>query len=116
MPPGTTGATQACLPWRDAPVSSQSLRQRRAAVLLDDGGIGRVDATVGVHVGAEIGTRDGQADLRFNLAYIGGVNDAVPVRVAQEHTHRHGHIVCRGAIDRKSTRLNSSHGYISYAV
>src|SRR5687768_17848073 len=24
--------------------------------------------------------------------------------------------VCREAVDRKSTRLNSSHGYISYAV
>src|SRR2546422_3018641 len=30
----------------------------------------------------------------------------------------HGVRVCRGApqVDRKSTRLNSSHGYISYAV
>src|SRR5687768_17950238 len=24
--------------------------------------------------------------------------------------------ICRDAVDRKSTRLNSSHGYISYAV
>src|SRR2546429_2374205 len=32
-------------------------------------------------------------------------------RVATAHLHRP-----TGAVDRKSTRLNSSHGYISYAV
>src|SRR2546429_7267014 len=32
-----------------------------------------------------------------------------------DHDERHDHLVLREA-DRKSTRLNSSHGYISYAV
>src|SRR2546422_6874267 len=37
------------------------------------------------------------------------VDDTAPVPLAREHDPR---IV----VDRKSTRLNSSHGYISYAV
>src|SRR2546422_7946281 len=32
------------------------------------------------------------------------------------HGQRRGHPAVAGARDRKSTRLNSSHGYISYAV
>src|SRR2546429_1338555 len=41
---------------------------------------------------------------------IGAVN---PARVAPEEET---HAVCSAHLDRKSTRLNSSHGYISYAV
>src|SRR2546429_5108888 len=37
-------------------------------------------------------------------------NGARPVRPARERGR------AEGAVDRKSTRLNSSHGYISYAV
>src|SRR2546422_5327768 len=38
---------------------------------------------------------------------------ATRAHLAQSRSHR---IPARGAADRKSTRLNSSHGYISYAV
>src|SRR2546422_7408017 len=37
-----------------------------------------------------------------------------PLLVTLAHAHHDPHRVAR--IDRKSTRLNSSHGYISYAV
>src|SRR2546422_6134792 len=40
------------------------------------------------------------------------VRDALPLRVVEERRGRHVERVR----DRKSTRLNSSHGYISYAV
>src|SRR2546422_6101573 len=33
-----------------------------------------------------------------------------------DHATAHGNVVVEVAGDRKSTRLNSSHGYISYAV
>src|SRR2546429_8702122 len=43
---------------------------------------------------------------------------AVPLRVQPPQPGQvHGLVIgMRGGIDRKSTRLNSSHGYISYAV
>src|SRR4051795_942629 len=43
---------------------------------------------------------------------------ALPIR-SEEHTSElqsHSHIVCRLLLDQKSTRLNSSHTLISYAV
>src|SRR2546429_77853 len=47
------------------------------------------------------------------------VNTILPTDVCVlVHRNAHGHDVLRivAEIDRKSTRLNSSHGYISYAV
>src|SRR2546429_6490021 len=38
------------------------------------------------------------------------------VMVASDGISPHGHPRLAGTQDRKSTRLNSSHGYISYAV
>src|SRR2546427_12607031 len=50
------------------------------------------------------GTR--QIDARDRLLIPGLIN---------AHTHSHG-ALARGIVDRKSTRLNSSHSQISYAV
>src|SRR5258707_11854829 len=44
-----------------------------------------------------------------------GDGDLCPARVL-ESARRHGFLHRRGAEDRKSTRLNSSHANISYAV
>src|SRR2546429_8436481 len=52
----------------------------------------------------------------------GRLPDALARRIAQLEAARHGHArvevveVVEDLLDRKSTRLNSSHGYISYAV
>src|SRR2546429_7174905 len=43
------------------------------------------------------------------------VGKAQPPANLFRHAHAHVHVVIK-AEDRKSTRLNSSHGYISYAV
>src|SRR2546422_3688610 len=43
---------------------------------------------------------------------LGGLVEVGHGRRRRQHPGRHG----RRGIDRKSTRLNSSHGYISYAV
>src|SRR5256884_2094249 len=48
---------------------------------------------------------------------LGVVNIAlVPVDVVQHMSARHEQVQRPIVVDRKSTRLNSSHGYISYAV
>src|SRR5687768_18150634 len=39
-----------------------------------------------------------------------------PVRVFIADPAEHSHRLIASGVDRKSTRLNSSHGYISYAV
>src|SRR5687768_13979990 len=61
-----------------------------------------------LHFFAQLGRRrNGNDDLTFLFRR---VDNLVPFRRAKKE----GKIVI--AIDRKSTRLNSSHGYISYAV
>src|SRR5687768_18426287 len=64
--------------------------------------------TLSLHDALPISLRAGRARLRADLQGLGRV---------QLCARRHGAV--RGAVgrpDRKSTRLNSSHGYISYAV
>src|SRR5687768_17727708 len=56
--------------------------------------------------------------------YTLSLHDALPIFIEHwslyaSNDHRHGTLrrpLCSGRRDRKSTRLNSSHGYISYAV
>src|SRR5207245_4912877 len=61
-------------------------------------------------------------DLADGVGHLGRVHDgAVHDRVRSERFHPEAHqlIACLGGFelqDRKSTRLNSSHGSISYAV
>src|SRR2546429_6250784 len=47
------------------------------------------------------------------LLEIHAIRQHVPLELSQQNTHSQGPPARR---DRKSTRLNSSHGYISYAV
>src|SRR5687768_18199275 len=60
-------------------------------------------------------------DTATTEIYTLSLHDALPIYALHTRTHTvHGHAVgplllCVG-LDRKSTRLNSSHGYISYAV
>src|SRR2546429_3074013 len=64
---------------------------------------GRLSDDVGVHEGFEaIGPKRGSGGHLYNWAFDGGRSARTPARVSKR--------------DRKSTRLNSSHGYISYAV
>src|SRR2546422_6908605 len=51
----------------------------------------------------EIGVADSVAGVRVGIG-------------ARQRRQRHGRVLAPVALDRKSTRLNSSHGYISYAV
>src|SRR2546422_5876726 len=51
--------------------------------------------------------RRGDLDRAGGMEYLGGLIDVVPTAANVEY---------HAKIDRKSTRLNSSHGYISYAV
>src|SRR5205809_4026612 len=67
-------------------------------------------AAVGVRDGGERGAGDGDVDARDRLARRGRghlAGDLALLRRCASHTDQR---------DRKSTRLNSSHGYISYAV
>src|SRR2546429_7332499 len=55
--------------------------------------------------------------LEVLVAMKSGVDDRDPAVGAFEHPEHHRDVHAPRAIrDRKSTRLNSSHGYISYAV
>src|SRR2546422_6429191 len=58
----------------------------------------------------------GRRELEDALAASLGVTNVLWLGngIAGDDTHGHVDDVCR--LDRKSTRLNSSHGYISYAV
>src|SRR5207245_11574239 len=68
----------------------------------------------------EIRHLDGFLDLGFRRTGATGAvgNRRHAVRMSLERVHDHGHqmLVLGGNGDRKSTRLNSSHGSISYAV
>src|SRR5687768_18345272 len=58
--------------------------------------------------------RSGHRGLGVGLARVDPAGDAGDVSVALGHWSSFGR--WRDGTDRKSTRLNSSHGYISYAV
>src|SRR2546429_9005384 len=62
-------------------------------------------------------------DTATTEIYTLSLHDALPICLHGHPLHRDGGSQCRpglqggaGRADRKSTRLNSSHGYISYAV
>src|SRR2546429_3137891 len=63
-------------------------------------------------------------DTATTEIYTLSLHDALPIfdlrtqKMLWEYTHKNGPVstACCGPKDRKSTRLNSSHGYISYAV
>src|SRR2546422_8583296 len=83
--------------------------------------VAAVDQAVPARDGREErGRRDGQRRSRRR----GGRGDALGLRAAESEVQRHvarlrtppGQGAVPRAADRKSTRLNSSHGYISYAV
>src|SRR5262249_39686094 len=61
-----------------------SRRKGRAAVGLNDRAISGIDSTVGVHISAEICGRDRLAKLRFGLADVGGINNAVAIRITDQ--------------------------------
>src|SRR5690606_42110566 len=73
--------------------------------VLVEGAAGEVDG---------IGAAAGAADLVFPSGVIGGRGDAE--EVAESGRVEQRSMRGRGAVDRKSTRLNSSHVKISYAV
>src|SRR3989304_3984161 len=54
-----------------------------------------------------------EPECRVIAKHPGGIGD---VLVSEGPVQQHDTIVGAGTPDRKSTRLNSSHGYISYAV
>src|SRR2546429_1050830 len=66
---------------------------------IESGGVGGVDF-LAVHLEGDFPATHHDAQLVHGLAGRIGLDDRVVV----------------GPVDRKSTRLNSSHGYISYAV
>src|SRR5256884_2997431 len=67
----------------------------------------------GRHIPATLAGRDRGTDL----AVLRIASGSLPVAtLGDPATLRPGHLVLALARDRKSTRLNSSHGYISYAV
>src|SRR5690606_39606051 len=70
----------------------------------------RAQAAVDAGVGPQ---RDGVADL-----LVGTAEEHHAQRDCREHADAHGHVrpASGGGPDRKSTRLNSSHVKISYAV
>src|SRR2546422_10621581 len=51
-----------------------------------------------------------------DLGVIGVFRDLTLVRQLERDLRRSDRLAALGTLDRKSTRLNSSHGYISYAV
>src|SRR5437879_13607681 len=62
-------------------------------------------------------------DTATTEIYTLSLHDALPISLPERRAHRQAHPGCgdylrggRGAGDRKSTRLNSSHRCISYAV
>src|SRR2546422_3570312 len=57
-----------------------------------------------------------QAEHSADICNESGAVEEVRDRVQSRCGHIHVEVRCSNAIDRKSTRLNSSHGYISYAV
>src|SRR2546422_7800291 len=72
----------------------------------------------GLRVGVAALASERDAELVEQVAVVGTPGEGAPqlrlrLRVASE---RAGRGLALGALDRKSTRLNSSHGYISYAV
>jgi len=56
-----------------------------------------------------------KANKKFFFAQLYGMSDHISFNLAKEN-YNVAKYVPYGPIDRKSTRLNSSHGYISYAV
>src|SRR3712207_8039311 len=73
----------------------------------------RSDDSSSSHARAPAGVRDRGADRRISLRL--GLC-ASPIRVAAGCAHQHARDALSSAEDRKSTRLNSSHANISYAV
>src|SRR3712207_7002988 len=67
-----------------------------------------------VHVSDVNGSKGGHSDLRATLE--ARVNGLPPVAVAEEGTSVDRAVIGAAKKDRKSTRLNSSHANISYAV
>src|SRR3712207_7488360 len=54
---------------------------------------------------------------QYPLSMLGHVGDQLAaVKIADQRPDRHAQLDIIGALDRKSTRLNSSHANISYAV
>src|SRR2546422_10277739 len=68
---------------------------------------------VGTNVAGLRGDVSNLGDLDRLFAHIGREKGTLDVVFANAGVAKYGPL---GAIDRKSTRLNSSHGYISYAV
>src|SRR2546422_8027001 len=60
------------------------------------------------------GTRSTEHESRQFLLHVG--DEVADVGAAIEQLVHPGHYSLPRGVDRKSTRLNSSHGYISYAV
>src|SRR2546429_6350325 len=74
------------------------------------------DHFVDVHVRlrAAAGLPDAQGEMRVELAgddFVGGLHDELSLFAGE-----FSQVLVHQRADRKSTRLNSSHGYISYAV
>src|SRR5258707_8563504 len=58
----------------------------------------------------------GARNIRDQTRYGRNVNQMTRPRLAHARQHRAGDVVGAVSLDRKSTRLNSSHANISYAV
>ena len=62
-------------------------------MLLDNRGIGSIDAAVGVHIGAEVRCIDRLPKPRLRLRHIGCIDRAVRVRVADQDAHGNRNII-----------------------
>src|SRR5579864_3927338 len=62
-------------------------------MLLDDGGVGRVDGGVRVHIGTEVGSINRLTQAALRLRHVRGVDGAVGVGVADQDAHRDVEVV-----------------------
>src|SRR2546429_2621825 len=80
--------------------------------------VGRIPARVVQHaIELDFQTsRRGQQSVQGDLLVLVALGQGQGLLEHLLHPQREACGASRGALDRKSTRLNSSHGYISYAV
>ena len=63
------------------------LRDRMPAILLHKCRISRIDRSISVQIGTEVGSIDGLTETRLGLRNVGSVDRAVPVRISGEQAH-----------------------------
>src|SRR3546814_8009130 len=100
--------------WSSDVCSSDLLRQLVETILRDLDLLGRLDVEVVVegvvhHVLAERDELAAQVEVVDGLAVVGGIDDGDVARLELGQILRAADVGQRALLDRKSTRLNSSH-------